>query len=173
MQARVASVVAVSVVAACVVVGALAVVFGVGRSLPQSPDEVFERFCQYQLAGETGKIWDLLTDEGRQQQIDGFEAHRHLLTHNNDPNEVLTWNNFHVTREEFLRMSNVQIYIAENRGKERAMVDSKIVDRQTDPKSPDDVYLAIDTPTGVRVTMHVKKVDGGWRLVENWVRQMK
>jgi hypothetical protein len=173
MQARVASVIVVSVVAACVVVGALAVVFGLGSSLPQTPDELFERICKYQLAGETGKIWDLLTDEGRRQQIEGFEAHRRLLTRNNDPNETLTRNNFNCTREEFLRMSNVQVFISENRGRERALVDAKIVERHTDPKSPDDMYLMIDTPTGVRVTMHVKHVDGGWRWVDNSVRQMK
>jgi hypothetical protein len=173
MKARVASVIAVSVVAACVVVGALAVVFGVGSSLPQTPDELFERFCKYQLAGESGKIWDLLTDEGRRRQIEGFEAHRRLLTHNPDPNETLTRNNFNCTREEFLRMSNVQIFESENKGRERALVDAKIVDRQKDPKAPDDMYLMIDTPTGVRVTMHVQHVDGGWRWVENWVRQMK
>jgi hypothetical protein len=173
MKARVASVIAVSVAAACVVVGALAVVFGLGSSLPQTPDELFERFRKYQLAGETGKMWDLLTDEGRRKQIEGFEAHRRLLTRNNDPNETLTRNNYNCTREEFLRMSNVQVFGKTNLGYERALVDAKIVERQTDPKSPDDVYLVIDTPTGVRVTMHVQHVDGGWGWVENWVRQLK
>jgi len=173
MQVRVASVVAVSLVAAGVIVAALAVVFGVGSSLPQTPDELFERFCAYQLAGDTGKIWDLLTDDARQKQIDGFAAHRRLLTHNPDPNETLTRNNYNCTREEFLQMSDVQIFCSENRGRERALVDAKIVDRQTDPKSPDDMWLTIDTPTGVRVTMHIRRVDGGWRWVENWVRQLK
>jgi hypothetical protein len=173
MKTRVASVVAVSLVAAGVIVAALAVVFGVGSSLPQSPDELFERFCAYQAAGDTGKLWDLLTEDARQKQIDGFEAHRRLLTHNPDPNETLTRNNFNCTREEFLRMSNAQVFANTNRGYERALVDAKIVERQTDPKSPDDMYLMIDTPTGVRVTMHIRHVDGGWRWVENWVRQLK
>ena len=173
MKPRVASVAIVCVVAAAVIAGAIGAVGGFGSPLPQTPDELFERIAAYQLAGESCKIWDLLADEGRKQQIDGFDAHRRLLTHNNDPNETLTRNNFNCTREEFLRMSNVQIFSSENRGRERAFVDAKITDRQVDPRSPGDIYLTVDAPTGLRVTMHMRHVDGGWRWVENHARQMK
>jgi hypothetical protein len=173
MKARVASVIGVSVLAVAAIAGALAFAFGLGSSLPRTPDELFERICEYQLAGESGKIWDLLTEDGRARQIEGFEAHRRLLTRNYDPNETLTRNNFNCTREEFLQMSNVQIFASENRYRHRALVDAKITDRHVDPRSPDDMYLTVDTPTGVRVTMHVRKVEGGWRWVENTVRQLK
>src|SRR6185503_2202772 len=134
MQARVASAVAVSAVALVAIVAALAIAFGLGSSLPQSPDALLEKFRAYQMAGEYGKIWDLLTEDGRAEQIKGYDAHRRLLTHSPDPNETLTRNNFNCTREEFLRMSNVQIFESQSRGTERALVDAKITDRNVDPR---------------------------------------
>jgi len=172
MQRRVASAVVVAVLAALAIVAAIGVA-GFGSSLPQSPDELFEKFREYQMAGDNGKLWDLLTEDGRKAQIAGYDAHRHLLRTNDDPNETLTRNNFNCTREQFLRMSDVEIFDSQNKGYERALVDAKIVDRRTDPHSPDDMYLTIDTPTGIGVFMHVRHVSGGWRWVENRLRVKK
>ncbi len=170
MKSGVASGIAVAALGAVVIVAVGVFVFGWGSSLPQSPEALFAKIADYQAAGETGKIWDLLSDEGREEQVRGFEAHRKLIRQ--DPNEKLT-RQYNCSREEFMRMSDVQIYCKENEGREHALDGAKIVERRSDPREPDEVYLSIETPANLGVTMHAKHVAGGWRLVDMRARNLK
>ncbi len=168
MKSRVASV-GIAVLAAAVLVAALGHVLGWFSPLPSSPEALFARLCEYQLAGETGRMWDLLTEDARDDNRRGFAAHRKVIQQ--DPNEKLT-SQYNCTREEFLRMSDVQIYCSENRGKERALVGAEIVGR-TDDKSSNEAYLDISTPSGVRLTLRARHEDGGWRWVSMRPRMMR
>ena len=60
---------------------ALAVAAGCG-SRPGSPEELYARIAEYNAAGETGKIWDLLTEDARQRQIDAYDGFRKALAKN-------------------------------------------------------------------------------------------
>jgi hypothetical protein len=143
---------------------ALLAVSGCGGK-PSTPEALFEKVAAYNLAGETGKIWDLMTDDARQKFKDGIEGYRTWLRRNPDPNEKLT-RQYKCTRDEFMVLSYPELFRRENLGNERALVDAKIVDRSPDPRKPGEEVLTIPTPGGPRVYMRVRNEQGGWALVE-------
>lgn len=135
---------------------------------PSSPEKLFEKVAAYNLAGETGKIWDLLTDDARQRFIASIDGYRAVLRRNPDPNEKIT-RQFKCTRAEFMELSYVELFRRENLGNERALLDAKITDRSPDPRKPGEEVLTIPTPGGPRVYMRVRNENGRWGLVEMMV----
>lgn len=137
---------------------------------PSTPEKLFEKIAEYNLAGETGKIWDLMTEDARQRHIAAIDGYREWLRKNPDPNEKIT-RQFKCTRDEFKRLSYVELLRRENLGNERALVDAKITDRSPDPRKPNEEVLTIPTPGGPRVYMRVRNEGDGWALVEFMVEQ--
>ncbi len=162
MFTRVAS--ALAVASAALLLVALLAVSGCGGK-PSTPEKLFEKIAAYNLAGESGKIWDLLTEDARKREIAAIEGYRDWLRKNPDPNEKIT-RQYKCTREEFMVLPWVELYRRENLGNERALVDAKIVDRSPDPRKPGEEVLTIPTPGGPRVYMRVRNEGGGWALVE-------
>jgi len=166
MHARVPSARAVVSVALVVLVGAVALVCAACGGRPGSPEELYEKLAALNGAGETGKIWDLLTDDARAREIKVIDDERTFLKRNPDPTNLKGLKQFKCTREEFDTLPYVEIYRRENLGNERAFIDAKIVQRAPDPRAPADVILTVQSPLGTKFFIRTRPVEGGWGLVQ-------
>ena len=68
---------------------------------PGSPEELYEKLAELNGRGETGKIWDLLTDDARAREIKVIDDERMFLKRNPDPTNLKGLKQFNCTREEF------------------------------------------------------------------------
>jgi hypothetical protein len=132
---------------------------------PGSPEELYEKLAVLNGAGETGKIWDLLTDDAKAREIKVIDDERVFLKRNPDPTNLKGLKQFKCTRQEFDTLPYTEIYRRENLGNERALVDAKIVDKAPDPAAPADIILTVQSPLGSRFFIRTRPVEGGWGLV--------
>jgi hypothetical protein len=133
-------------------------------SRPGSPEELYARVAELNAAGETGKIWDLLTDDAREREIQAIDAFRETLRKNPGTEKMVRqWN---CTKEEFMVLSYVELYRRGNLGNERAFLDAKITDKQTDPRTPGDQILTVVNSLGTTFYVRTRPVSGGWGLVQ-------
>src|SRR5262245_16569488 len=100
---------------------ALALAFGAGcGSRPGRAEDLYARLAEYNAAGETGKIWDLLTDDARRQQIKVIDDFRVTVRKNPGAEKLIA--QWKCTKEEFLTLPHAELYRRENEGNERAFV---------------------------------------------------
>jgi hypothetical protein len=131
---------------------------------PGSPEELYARVAELNAAGETGKIWDLLTDDAREREIQAIEDFRVTLKKNPGTEKMVRqWN---CTKEEFQTLTYVELYRRGNLGNERAFLDAKITDKQTDPRQPGDEILTVVNSLGTTFYVRTRPVPGGWGLVQ-------
>src|SRR5262245_33515050 len=142
---------------------ALAVAAGCG-SRPGSPEALYAKIAEYNAAGETGKIWDLLTDDARQQQRKVIDDFRVTLARNPGTERLVA--QWECTKEEFMTLPHEELYRRENLGNERAFVDAKIKGKHADPTHPGDEILEVENPLGTTFYLRMRPVAGGWGLVE-------
>ena len=141
----------------------LALVLAACGGRPGTPEELYERIAQLNAAGETGKIWDLLTPDAREQQVKNIDDFRITLQRNpGTKGLVKQWN---CTPEEFQTLSYVELYRRQNLGNERVLLDAKITDKHSDPRTPSDQILTVVNPFKTTFYMRMRPVDGGWGLV--------
>jgi hypothetical protein len=133
---------------------------------PGSPEELYAKVAELNGAGETGKIWDLLTDDAKERWIKVVDDERTFLKRNPDPTNLKGLKQFKCTREQFDTLPYTEIYSRENLGNERAFVDAKIVDKAPDPRAPADVILTVQSPLGTKFFLRTRPANGGWGLVE-------
>jgi hypothetical protein len=131
---------------------------------PDTPEALYERIAQLNAAGETGKIWDLLTPDAREQQVKNIEDFRVTLRKN--PGVEGLVKQWKCTKDEFLTLSYVELYRRENLGNERAFLDAKITDKHADPRVPGDQILTVENSLGTTFYLRMRPVDGGWGLVQ-------
>lgn len=131
---------------------------------PGTPEELYERIAQLNAAGETGKIWDLLTEDARQQQVQNIDTFRVTLSKN--PGTEGLVKQWKCTKEEFMTLPYVELYRRENLGNERAFLDAKITDKHADPRNPGDQILTVVNSLGTTFYLRMRPVDGGWGLVQ-------
>ena len=131
---------------------------------PRTPEALYERIAELNAAGETGKIWDLLTDDARQQQVDNIDKFRETISKNPGVEGLIK--QWKCTKEEFYTLSYVELYRRENLGNERAYVDAKITDKHADPRNPGEQILTVVNSLGTTFYMRMRPVDGGWGLVQ-------
>jgi hypothetical protein len=131
---------------------------------PATPEELYARIAELNAKGETGKIWDLLTDDARQREIQTIDDFRATLSKNPGTEKMVRqWN---CTKEEFMTLSYVELYRRGNLGNERAFLDAKITDKQTDPRQPGDEILTVVNSLGTTFYVRTRPVPGGWGLVQ-------
>ena len=148
---------------------AAALVFAAGcGSRPGSPEELYERIAEYNAAGETGKIWDLLTDDARQREIKSIDDFRAMLAKN--PGMVKLVDQWKCTKEEFMTLPHSELYRRENLGNERAFVGATIKGKHADPTHPGEEILEVQNALGTTFFMRMRPVAGGWGLVETATR---
>jgi hypothetical protein len=133
-------------------------------SRPGSPEELYERIAELNAAGQTGRIWDLLTDDAREREMKTIDDFRVTLDRNPGVEGLLK--QFKCTKEEFKTLSYVEIYRRENLGNERAFVDATIKDKHPDPSKPGEVILTVENALGTTFYMRMREVAGGWGLVQ-------
>ena len=129
---------------------------------PSTPEELFAQVAAYNESGQTVRIWELLTEDRRSREVKAIDAYRSWLRKNPSPEELTR--QFNSTREEFMTLPYAELYRRENLGRERALVEARIIDRSPDPRRPGDEVLTIQPPAGPRVYMRVRKAGGGWEL---------
>jgi hypothetical protein len=131
---------------------------------PSTPEELFATLADLNEKGETGKMWDLYTDEARNREMAKIDGYREVLRKN--PGRDKLWTQFNVEKpEDILTLSYVELYRRENEPYHRALVGWKIIDKQQDPRHPDEVVVTAKVPKN-RVHMRAKQVGSGWGLVE-------
>jgi hypothetical protein len=142
---------------------AVAITAGCG-SRPGSPEELYARIAELNAAGETGKIWDLLTDDARREQMKTIDDFRVTLRKNPGTEKMVR--QWKCTKDEFMTLSYVELFRRENLGNERAFVDAKITDRHADPNHPGDEILTVENSLGTTFYLRTRPVSGGWGLVQ-------
>lgn len=152
--------------AAALLVALLVVVCAGCGSRPGSPEDLYAKLAALNGAGETGKIWDLLTDDAKAREIKVIDDERVFLRKNPDPTNLKGLKQFKCTREEFDTLPYTEIYRRENLGNDRAFIDAKIVERAPDPRAPADVILTVQSPLGTKFYLRTRPVEGGWGLVQ-------
>ncbi len=136
---------------------------GCGAGRPGTPEALYEEFARLNAAGETGKMWDLLTPDRQRRFRETIDGYRAILARNDDPNEKTTAQ-FNCTREEFKRLPYVELFVRENLGRRRALVDAKIREHHPDVRRPGTEELIVQTPPGTRVHFWMKPMDDGWAI---------
>ena len=166
MHVRIPSAAAV-LAAAVVLLGAvfLLVASGCGGR-PGSPEALYAKIAELNGAGETGKIWDLLTDDAKAREIKVIDDERMFLKKNPDPTNLKGLKQFKCTRQEFDTLPYTEIYRRENLGNERAFIDAKILETASDPRAPADVIVTVVSPLGTKFFLRTRPVGGGWGLVQ-------
>lgn len=146
---------------------ALAAVLGLATTCggrPGTPEELYARIAELNAAGETGKIWDLLTDDAREREMQAIDDFRRTLRKNPGTTKLVRqWN---CTPEEFQVLPYVELYRRGNLGNERAFLDAKITDKQSDPRLPEDQILTVVNSLGTTFYLRMRPVSGGWGLVQ-------
>lgn len=140
---------------------AYGIAFGLGGR-PRSPEELYELVAKLTQESRMGEVWDLQTEDAKQEFRDTISGHRNLMTRN--PGLTMT-DQYHCSRDEFMTLPFEEIYSRENRGRERVFAGAKIIAKDTDPRFPDEVVLTIEPPAGPLVLMQARKVGRGWGLV--------
>lgn len=133
-------------------------------SRPGSPEELFARVAELNAAGESGKIWDLLTDDAREKQMKTIDDFRVTLRKNPGTEKLVA--QWKCTKEEFMTLDYVELFRRENLGNERAFVDAKIVEKHADTTVPGDQILTVENPLKTTFYLRMRPVKGGWGLVQ-------
>jgi hypothetical protein len=152
--------------AALTLAAALALTLGACSRKPQTPEALYEEIARLNAAGDTGRIWDLLTDDAKKREMAAMESYRDWIRRNPDDTTDKFFKQFKCTRQEILTKSDVELYCLENKGNERGLVDAKIVDKVPDPRKPGEVVLTVQPPAGPLVSFRMRQVPDGWQLVE-------
>ena len=135
---------------------------------PGSPEDLYARIAELNAKGETGKIWDLLTDDAREREMKAIDDLRTLVKKNPGAEKLV--HQYKCTKEELYALSYVELYRRENLGNERAFVDAKIKDKHADPNHPGDMILTVENPFGTTFYLRTRPVSGGWGLVQVMTR---
>ena len=151
---------------AALCVALLLVVCAACGGRPSSPEALYAKLAVLNGAGETGKIWDLLTDDAKAREIKVIDDERMFLKKNPDPTNLKGLKQFKCTRQEFDTLPYTEIYRRENLGNERAFIDAKILETASDPRAPADVIVTVVSPLGTKFFLRTRPVDGGWGLVQ-------
>src|ERR1041385_7351775 len=115
---------------------------------PSTPEALFAEVARLNERGETGKIWDLMTDEARKSFIDSIDGYRDWIRRNpNDPTDKLH-RQFNAERQEILVLDYKELFHRENLGRERVLVGAKIIDKVPDTTRPDEEVLSIQAVGG-------------------------
>jgi hypothetical protein len=133
---------------------------------PGTPEDLYAKLAELNGKGETGRIWDLLTDDAKERWQKTIDDHRTFLKRNPDPTNLKTLKQFKCTREEFDTLPYTEIFRRENLGNERAFVDAKIVEKAPDPRAPADMILTVKSPLGTKFFLRTRPAGDGWGLVE-------
>lgn len=141
----------------------LAVVSCGGR--PGSPEAVFEAVTKANERGETGKIWDLLTEDSRANFRQAIDGYRDVIRRNpNDATDKI-FRQYHCERAEILTLPYDELFRRENLGREKLLVGATIKDKATDPTRPNEEVLSIVAPSG-KFLMRVRRTNDGYGLVQ-------
>ena len=160
MRSHVASARAVAALAAWLL--CLLVVAGCGGR-PDSPEEVYLEVKRLNSQGRTAAIWDLMTEEARQQFRTEMAAMKDALAHNPDTEKLAR--QFNVSREEFVRLTPEELFVRENAGRERWLDGAEIVEVREDPRHPEIMIVTVEKQDGTRAEVRTQEVEDGWGLV--------
>jgi hypothetical protein len=136
---------------------------------PSTPESLFEEVVRLNSRGESGRIWDLLTEDARQSFIQSIDGYRAYIRGNPNDTTDKFYKQFHVERREVLTMSYVDLFIRENEGRKRAFEGAQIKEKTPDPTQPDEEILTVEGAAGT-FYMRVRKLPNGYGLVKIDVR---
>lgn len=154
------------IVAAVLFAAVALLLAGCSHAYPATPEDLFAEISRLNEAGETTRIWDLYTEDGRQRNIAAIDGYRKVILGNPNDTTDKIFRQFKCTRNEVLTLSYVELFRRENLGNERALVGAKLVSKDADPQKPGEYVLKYETPGGPWVFMRARGVDGGYALVE-------
>jgi hypothetical protein len=135
-----------------------------GGSLPGSPEELYAEIARLNGAGDTEGTWYLLTDDARRDFEQAIDGYRKVIRGNPDDKTDKFFEQFRCSRQEVLTLPYLELWKRENQGRERVFIGAKIVDKQPDPRKPDEVILTVEPPAGPKVLIRVRHVAKGWAL---------
>ena len=139
-------------------------------SRPQTPEDVWHRFAELNAKGDVRGIWALYHPEGQEQQRTAIEGLKDMIRKNPDPMNFknLVEKQFKVhSKEEFYRLTVVELLERENQGLEHLMEGAEIEEIVGDPEDPDNVKAIYwRSFWGDGWMMVVKRMEDGWGLVK-------
>ncbi len=155
-----------TLVLACAGLLAAATLGGCGGGGCDSPEALFARIQELNAAGRTEEIWNLCTEQRRENEAQIYESYKEFLRRNPDAkNRKQCIEQYHMTPEELYPLDAKTIFVRENAGRERFLEGAQVLSVEGTPDLPNGARVRWRTALGAEYSMVAQLVDDGWYLV--------